>query len=270
MFSFRVSYIVKVVKVFLEFKIILFIDLFFCNFQDCDEYSDYSSVAIPFAAVLQNQHKHAARLVPPPYLSFAGWALFFLLPFFHFSSPPPQFSAHAALKVRHLPERHTATQSQQLGQTHAVHCGSETQWGVGGGCITSQHPLNYTCVQGEDALGLTLFALLAGFLGTVLNWSRARVDFPAFRDLIEQETCAALEQPRAQLVRRFSQEIDETNSLFHEALPVRIFHHNTWRARAHTHTHQQKLLNSMATAGVLIHQHLHLPSATACVRQVKS
>lgn len=61
-----------------------------------------------------------------PHLSFAGWALFLLLPLLCLSSPPPQLGAHTALKVRHLPESHAATQSQQLGQTHTVHCRRET------------------------------------------------------------------------------------------------------------------------------------------------
>lgn len=85
-----------------------------------------SSVMPPLLQV-NNTNVKMGRFVLSHYLSFARWALFFLLPFFCFSSPPPQFSAHTALKVRHLPESHTTTQSQQLGQTHAVHCRSGTQ-----------------------------------------------------------------------------------------------------------------------------------------------
>lgn len=59
------------------------------------------------------------------YLSFSGWAFFLLLSLLCLSSPPPQLSTHAALKVRHLPESHAATCSQQLGQTHTVHCRRE-------------------------------------------------------------------------------------------------------------------------------------------------
>lgn len=124
-----------------------------------------------------------------------------------------------------------------------------TQFTVGvkhrGACISSQHPLNYACVQGEDTLGLTLFALLIGFLRSIFNWSDVSVDFTAFCDLIKQESCTALEQPRAQLVRRFSQEIDETDSLLHEALPVWVFHHYTWSAR--TPTEAVKLTGSLTT-----------------------
>lgn len=97
------------------------------QFEVCDEYSDVQLCYDALAAGVQQQHDRTGSFVPSHYLSFARRALFFLLPFFRLSSPPPQLSAHTALKVRHLPERHTATQSQQLGQTHAVHCGGETQ-----------------------------------------------------------------------------------------------------------------------------------------------
>lgn len=38
------------------------------------------------------------------------------------SVSPLQLRADAALQVGHLPERHAATQRQQLGQGHAAHC----------------------------------------------------------------------------------------------------------------------------------------------------
>lgn len=97
------------------------------NFEVCDEYLGLRLCYDALAAGVQHQHDRTGRFVPSHYLSFARRALFFLLPFLRFPSPPPQFSAHAALQVRHLPESHAATQSQQLGQTHAVHCRGETQ-----------------------------------------------------------------------------------------------------------------------------------------------
>lgn len=77
-------------------------------------------------------------------------------------------------------------------------------------------------------MGLTLFTLLTGLLRSILQLAGILVDFATFCNLIQQEASAALKQPGAQLVRGFSQEVDETDSLFHEALPVRVFHHHTW------------------------------------------
>lgn len=126
-----------------------------------------------------------------------------------------------------------------------------TQFTVGvkhrGARVTSQHPLNHACVWGEDAPGRTLFTFLLGFLRLFLNRSGVLVGFAAFCDLIEQETGAALEQSRAQLVGRFGQKIDETDRLFHEALPVRVFHHYTW-THTHTRARQHGQLNQPAKA----------------------
>lgn len=83
-------------------------------------------------------------------------------------------------------------------------------------------------------MGLTLFTLLTGLLRSILLLADILVDFSAFCNLIEQEARTSLEQPGAQLVRRFSQEVDETDSLLHEALPVWVFHHHPWSKYQHS------------------------------------
>lgn len=71
------------------------------------------------------KHTQRRRRRPSGYLGFAGRALFFLLPLLRLPTPPPEFGAHATLKVRHLPESHAATQSQELRQANTVHWGWE-------------------------------------------------------------------------------------------------------------------------------------------------
>lgn len=75
---------------------------------------------------------------------------------------------------------------------------------------------------------LTLFAELTGILRSVLHLTGILIDFATFCDLIQKEASTALQQPGAELVWRLGQEVDETDSLLHEALPVRVFHHHTW------------------------------------------